>query len=160
MGNETQSRTGGSLHIPISIDSRSKAIPIRIFFSLRPSISFLDSSVGKESACNAGDPSSIPGSGRSPGEGIGYALQYPWASLVAQLVKSPPAKQEIWVQSLGWEDLGSVLGLRRSPGGGKDYPLQYSGLESPMDCTVHRVTKSRTRLTFTLTFIRYCDQTG
>ena len=104
MGNETQSRTGGSLHTPISIDSRSKAIPIRIFFSLRPSISFLDSSVGKESACNAGDPSSIPGSGRSPGEGIGYALQYPWASLVAQLVKSPPAKQEIWVQSLGCED--------------------------------------------------------
>ena len=47
---------------------------------------FPDNSVGKESACNAGDPSSIPGSGRSTGERIGYPLQYSWASLVAQLV--------------------------------------------------------------------------
>ena len=61
------------------------------------------SSVGKESACNAGDPSSIPGSWRSPGEGTGYSLQYSWASLVAQLVKNPPAVQETWVRSLGWE---------------------------------------------------------
>ena len=65
---------------------------------------FPGSSAGKESACNAGDPSSIPGSGRSPGEGIGYPLQYSWASLVAQMVKNPPAMQETWVQSLGWED--------------------------------------------------------
>ena len=50
-----------------------------------------DSSVGKESACNAGDSSSISRSGRSPGEGIGYPLQYSWASLMAQLVKNPPA---------------------------------------------------------------------
>ena len=59
---------------------------------------------GKESACNAGDPSSNPGSGRSTGEGIGYPLQYSWASLVAQLVKNLPAMRETWVQSLGWED--------------------------------------------------------
>ena len=59
--------------------------------------------VGKESTCNAGDPSSIPGSGRSTGEGIGYPLQYSWASLVAKLVKNPPAMRETWVQSLGWE---------------------------------------------------------
>ena len=65
---------------------------------------FPDSSVGKESACNAGNPSSIPGLGRSPGEGICYSLQYSWASLVAQLVKNPPATQETWVQSLSWED--------------------------------------------------------
>ena len=65
---------------------------------------FPDNSVGKESACNAGDPSLIPGSGRSSGEGIDYPLQYSWASLVAQLVKNPPAVQETWVQSLGWED--------------------------------------------------------
>ena len=65
---------------------------------------FPHSSVGKESTCNAGDPGSIPGSGRSPGEGIGYPLQYSWASLVAQLVKNPPAMRETWVQSLGWED--------------------------------------------------------
>ena len=65
---------------------------------------FPDSSVGKESACNAGDPSSIPGLGRSPGEGIGYPLQYSWASLVSQLVKNLPAMWETWVISLGWED--------------------------------------------------------
>ena len=55
---------------------------------------FPDSSVGKESACNSGDPSSIPGSGRSAGEEIGHPLQYSWVSLVAQLVKNPPAMQE------------------------------------------------------------------
>ena len=64
---------------------------------------FPDSSVGKESACNAGDPSLIPGSGRSPGEGIGHPLQYSWASLVAQLVKNLPAMWETLVRSLGWE---------------------------------------------------------
>jgi len=51
---------------------------------------FPGSSAGKESACNAGHPNSIPGSGRSPGEGIGYTLQYSWVSLVAQMVKDPP----------------------------------------------------------------------
>ena len=55
---------------------------------------FSHSSVGKESACNAGDPGSIPGSGRSAGEGIGYPIQYSWASLVAQLVKNLPAAWE------------------------------------------------------------------
>ena len=65
---------------------------------------FPHSSGGKESACSAGDPSSIPGLERSAGEGIVYPLQYSWASLVAQLVKNPPAMQETWVQSLGWED--------------------------------------------------------
>ena len=65
---------------------------------------FPQNSVGKESACNAGDPGSIPGLERSAGEGIGYPLQYSWASLVAQLVKNLPAMQETWVQPLGWED--------------------------------------------------------
>ena len=65
---------------------------------------FPDSSVSKESACNAGYPGLIPGLGRSTREGIGYPLQYSWASLVAQLVKNPPAMQETWVWSLGWED--------------------------------------------------------
>ena len=64
----------------------------------------LDSSVGKEFACSAGDPGSIPGLERSPRERIVYPLQYSWASLVAQLVKNPPAMQETWVQSLGWDD--------------------------------------------------------
>ena len=62
------------------------------------------SSAGKESACNAGDPDSIPGSGRSPEKGIGYPLQYSWASLVALTVKNPSAKQETWVRSLDWKD--------------------------------------------------------
>ena len=61
---------------------------------------FPDGSVGKESACNAGNPSLIPGSGRSPGEGTGYPLQYSWASLVAQMVKNLPAVWETWV----WKD--------------------------------------------------------
>ena len=63
-----------------------------------------NSSAGKEFACSAGDPSLIPGLGRIPGEGIGYPLQYSWASLVAQLVKNLPAMWDILVQSLGWED--------------------------------------------------------
>ena len=71
---------------------------------------FPDNSVGKESACNARDPSLISGWGRSTGEGIGYPLQYSWASLVTQLVKNPPAMRETWVRPLGWED---------SPGKGK-----------------------------------------
>ena len=58
------------------------------------------------------------------------------ASLVAQLVKNPPAMQETWVRSLGWED---------SRGEGKGYPLQYSGLENSMDCIVHADTKSQTQ---------------
>ena len=65
------------------------------------SLGFPCSSAGKESVCNAEDVSSIPGLGRSPEEGIGYPLQYPWASLVAQMVKNPPAMWETWVRSLG-----------------------------------------------------------
>ena len=61
-------------------------------------------SVGKASACDTGDPGLIPKSRRSAGKGMGYPLQYSWASLVAQLVKNPPAMRETWVQSLGWED--------------------------------------------------------
>ena len=55
---------------------------------------FPGSSVDKESASNSGDPRSIPGSERFPGERIGYPLQYSWASLVAQTIKNPPAKRE------------------------------------------------------------------
>ena len=76
---------------------------------------FPGSSAGKESICKAGDAESIPGSGRSTGEGLGYPLQYSWPSLVARLVKNPPAMWETWVQSLGWEG----------------YPPQYSGLYGP-----------------------------
>ena len=65
---------------------------------------FPDSSVGKESTCNAGDPGSILGSERSAGEGIGYSLHYSWASLIAQLVKNLPVMQKTLVRLLGQED--------------------------------------------------------
>ena len=97
---------------------------------------FPDSSVDKESACNAGDHSSIPRLGRPAGEGIGYLPQYSWASLVAQLIKYPLAVRETWVWSPG---------SGGSPGEVKDYPSQYSGLENSMDCIVLGVAKSRTQ---------------
>ena len=62
---------------------------------------FPESSAGKEFAWNAGDPGSIPGSGRSSGERIGHPLQDSWAFLVTQMVKNLPAIWERWVQSLG-----------------------------------------------------------
>ena len=65
---------------------------------------FPDSSVSKESTCNSRDPGSIPGSERSPGEGIGYPLQYSWPCLVAQTVKDLPAVRETLVRLLGRED--------------------------------------------------------
>ena len=65
---------------------------------------FPGGSDGKESACNAGDPGSIPGLEKSPGGEHGNPLQYSWASLLAQMVRNLPAMQETWVQSLGWED--------------------------------------------------------
>ena len=70
----------------------------------------------------------ISGLGRSPGEAIGYPLQYSWASIVAQLVKNLPAMWETWIRSLGWED----------PLEGKGYPLQYSGLENCMESWGHK----------------------
>ena len=67
------------------------------------------SSAGKESTCNAGDLSSIPGSRSFSGEGIGYPFQYSWASLVAQTVKNPPARQETWVGKIPWRREASVF---------------------------------------------------
>ena len=78
-----------------------------------------------------------PGSGRSAGEGIGYPLQYSWASLVARLEKNLPAMRKTWVRVLGWED---------PLGEGKGYPLQYFGLENSMDYIVHGVAKTQTQL--------------
>ena len=66
-------------------------------YMLFPYMDFPGSSAGKESACNAGDPDLIPGLGRSTAEGIGYPLQYSWASLVAQMVKNMPVMWETWV---------------------------------------------------------------
>ena len=100
---------------------------------------FPDSSAGKESACSAGDPSSIPGSGRSPGEGIGY---------IPVLLRFPGGlggKES----ACNVGDLGSVPELGRSPGGGHGNPLQYSCLRIPMGrgawwATIHGVAKSWT----------------
>ena len=81
---------------------------------------FPGSSAGKEYTCKAGDPGSIPGTGRFLWEGIGYLLQYSWAFLVAQSVKNSPAMREIRV----WSGLGD-------PPGGHGKSLQYSCLENP-----------------------------
>ena len=135
---------------------------------------FPDSSASKEPTSNAGDPSSIPGTGRSASEGIGYPLQHSQASLVAQLVKNLPSMWETWFNSwvgkICWRrdklptpvfsgfpcgsagkesacnagDLGFIPGLGRFPGKGKGYPLQYSGLENSRDYTVYGVAKSQT----------------
>ena len=75
-----------------------------IYFEVVSTDGFHGISAGKESTCKARDLALIPQSGRSPGEGIGYPLQYSWASLEAQMVKNVPAMWGTWVQFLGWED--------------------------------------------------------
>ena len=106
-------------------------------------LGFPGSSAGKESAYNARDPSSIPGSGRSPGEGMGcYPLQYSWAFLMAQMVENLPAMWETWVQSLGWKDCLEE---------GMATHSNILAWRIPMDreawwATVHGVTKSQTQL--------------
>ena len=84
-------------------------------------LGFPHSSVGKESAWNAGDPGSIFESERSTGEGIGSPLQYSWASLVAQMEKNPG---DLHSCNAGY--LGLILGSGRSAGEGIGYPFQYS----------------------------------
>ena len=105
-------------------------------------VGFPNSSVGKEYACNAGDPGLIPGLGRSTGEGIGYPRQYSRASLVRERTRCSAGKEPAC--NVGY--LGSIPGLGRPPGEGKSYPLQYSGLENSIDCIVHGASKSWTRL--------------
>ena len=86
----------------------------------------------------------MPVWGRSAGKGIGYTLQYSWASAVAQLEKNLPAIPES-VRNAG--DLGLIPGLGRSPGEGKGYPLQYSGLENSMDSIVQFSSATQSCLT-------------
>ena len=101
-----------------------------------------DSSVGKESACNAGDPGLIPGPGRSAGEGIGYPLQYCWASPVVQVVKNPPAM---------------IPGLGRFPGDGESYPLQYFGLSrTPFSPWGHKESDTTERLSLSFHY-QFCS---
>ena len=103
---------------------------------------FPGNSTGKASTYNSGDSSSIPWSGRSPGEGIGYPRQYSRASLVARTVKNLPAMWETWVQSLGWEDPLEE---------GMATHSRVLAWRIPMDrgvwwATVHEVVNSQTRL--------------
>ena len=97
-------------------------------------LSFSGSSAGTESTCNAGDPRSIPGLGRFPGEGIGYPL----------IFLSFPCGSAGKESACNAGDLGSIPELGRSPGAGKGYPLQYSDLENSMDYIVHGVAKNWT----------------
>ena len=97
---------------------------------------FPHSSVGEESACNAGDTGSIPGSGRSRGEGIGW--------LPTPVFLGFPCGSADKESACNEGDRGSIPGLGRSPGEGKGNPLRYSGLKNSMDCIVHGVTKNWT----------------
>ena len=114
----------------------------------------------KVSACNAGDPGSIPGLGRSPGEGNGNPLQYSGLENFMDYTVHVgfPGGSEVKVSACNAEDLGSIPGSGRSPGEGNGNPLQYSCLENTMDggawwATVHGFRKSQTRLRdFTFTF--------
>ena len=115
-------------------------------------------SARKASACPAGDPDSIPGSGRSPGEGNSNPLRYSclenpmdggaWWATVHGVAKSRTRLSDFTsvLYTVGFPggsagkesgcnvgDLGLIAGLGRSPGEGKGYPLQYSCLENPMD---------------------------
>ena len=111
---------------------------------------FSGSSDDKESTCNTGDLGLIPGSGRSPGEGKDYPLQYSGASLVAQRVKNPPAMQETWARSLGWED---PLEKEKLP-----TPVfwlgEFHGLYSPWGCK-ELDTSERLSLSFTFNNLYY-----
>ena len=113
---------------------------------------FPGSSSRKESAREAGDPGSIPGSGSSPGEGVSYPPQRSWVSLMAQTVKNLPAMQETWVQSLGWEDAReegmatcSIILAWRIPWTEKPGGVQSLGLQRVLqDCgTKHSAAQSR-----------------
>ena len=122
-----------SLHF---VWSFSYGIAYTLSHPITESLSFPGSYDGIESAYSVGGPSSIPRLGRSPGEGIGYLLQYSWASLVAQLVKNLPAMWKTWVQSLGWEDP-----LKK----GRATHSNILAWRIPWTA-VHRFAKSRTRL--------------
>ena len=124
-----------------------------LIWTYRPGIS-----VGKESACSAGDPSSIPGSGRCPGVEKGYPLQYSRASLVSQLVKNLPEMRETWVWSLDWEDAlekGKATHSSILPG-------EFHGLYSTWGCKELDMTEwlSLTHSTWNVSYmkpLRQCE---
>ena len=93
-------------------------------------VGFPGSSASEESTCSAGDLSSIPGSGNSPGEGIGYPLQYSWASLVALLVNNPLAIRETWVDP----SVGKIPWRRERLPTPVFWPREFHGLYIPWGC--------------------------
>ena len=100
----------------------------------RLNMGFPDSSVGKESACSTGDPSSIPG----------QKILWRRDRLPSQAFLGFPCDSAGKESTCSAGVLGSIPGLGRSPGEEKGYPLQYSGLENSMDCVVYGVTESQT----------------
>ena len=132
------------VHVVTQIGRRDR-LPTPVFSG------FLCGSAGKESTCNVGDLGSIPGLGRSPGEGKGYSFQYSGLEnsmdcVIHVITKSERMKRlptpifsgfpcGLAGKESAWNvgDLGSIPGLGRFPGEGKGYPLQYSGLENSMD---------------------------
>ena len=128
---------------------------------------FPGGSAGQESAWNTGDLGSIPGLGRSPGEGIRLPTPVFWpGKFRPDYTVHGVTKSRTQLNNLGFpggsackestcsvEDLSLIPGFWRSPGEGKGYPLQYPGLKNSLDCIVHGVAKSRTRLSdFHFTF--------
>ena len=105
----------------------------KFYFDLYFFWSFPGSSADKESICNSGDPGSIPGLGRSDGEGTGYLLQYSLGFPSSSTGKESTCKKKK-ESTCNVGDLGSNPGLGRSPGEGNGYPLQHSGLENSMNC--------------------------
>ena len=107
---------------------------VRLIVTFESLLTYKDS---VESTCNAGNPGLIPGLGRFTREGdrlpMPVFLGFPGGSLIKE-------------SACNVGDLGLISGLGRSPGGGNGYPLQYSGLENSMDCIVHGITESQTRL--------------
>ena len=114
-------------------------------------LGFTDSSVGKESAFNAGGPGSITESGNSAGEGIGYPLQYSWASLVAPLVKNPPAMSETWV----WSLVGTIPWRREKLPTPVFWPGEFHGLYSPW---VHKELDTTEWLSLTRSLMNLLSQ--
>ena len=120
-------------------------LPIPVF------LGFPGSSDGKESSCNAGDPSLIPELRRSPGDGLGLGLGLPTPVFLGFSCGSAGKES-----ACNAGDLGLIPGLGRSPGEGKGYTFLYSGLKNSMDHIVHGVTKSQTRLSdFDFTSLQY-----
>ena len=138
-GRQDKSCGSGGRNTPWALHCRKPSIFMRRYKALP---GFPDNSAGKESTYKAGDPGSIPGSGRFPRERISYPLQYSWTSLVAQMVKNLPAMQETWVRSLSWEDpLEEGVATHSSS-------LAWRILmnRGAWRATVHRIAKSQTRL--------------